>query len=93
MKFSRAAICKLLDDHYSAPLQTVFKQFRLGGSLFFVGLLAIYFAHQTLEPSLRQEWIMLCGVVLVAIGFVIAMLAQIRMLIIRLLAFFRDRDI
>jgi hypothetical protein len=82
---------QLLKNHYSAPLKQVFQQFRLGLSLFFVGLVVIYAAYQTLQPSLQQEAITLAGTALVALGFLMAMLAQIRMLIIRIVSFINDK--
>ncbi len=83
-------ITQLLLKHYTAPLVVVFKQFRLGLGLFFCGLVLVYMAHQTMAPSLHQELTVLAGGVVLGIGFVLAMTAQIRMLIIRLVAFFRD---
>ncbi len=82
---------QLLAQHYSAPLKSVFKQFRLGLALFFVGLVIIYAAYQTQPPSLQQEIITLIGIIVVAFGFLMAMLAQIRMLIIRIVTFINDK--
>lgn len=84
-------IRQLLKHHYSAPLKQVFQQFRLGLALFFVGLVVIYAAYQTLAPSLQQEIITLAGTALVALGFLMAILAQIRMLIIRIVSFINDK--
>ncbi len=74
--------------HYTAPLTKSFKQFRLGLGLFFLGLVLIYIAHQLWPPSLAQESITLAGLVLVGVGFLLAMLAQMRMVISRILVFF-----
>ncbi len=82
---------QLLKNHYSAPLKQVFQQFRLGLSLFFVGLVVIYAAYQTQPESLQQELTTLAGLILVAAGFLMAMLAQIRMLIIRIVSFINDK--
>lgn len=82
-------IRQLLLTHYSASLETSFKQFRLGVSVFFIGMVAVYGAHQLLGPSLQQELVTLIGLLLIGSGFLIAMLAQVRMVISRLLAFFR----
>lgn len=83
MKWLRA-----LKIYYTAPLEVAFKQFRLGLMTFFLGLVCIYIAHQLWQPSLEQEWITLIGLALVAIGFVLAMMAQIRSIISRVIGFF-----
>lgn len=77
-----------LKHHYTASPRKVFKQFRLGAMLFFLGLVAIYIAHQLWPPSLEREWMTLVGLILAIFGFVIAMLAQIRLLIGRFVLFF-----
>lgn len=81
-----------LKQHYLASLEQSFKQFRLGAVVFFLGLLIIYAASQLLSPSLAQELATLAGLTVLAAGFLIAMLAQIRMLIGRLLRFWDKRD-
>ncbi len=73
------------------PLAQSFKQFRLGAVLFFVGLLLVYLASQLLQPSLSQEIATLIGLCVIGLGFVIAISAQMRMLISRLVAFWRKR--
>lgn len=81
---------KLIRFH-SVPLAQSFKQFRLGAVLFFVGLLLVYLASQLLQPSLSQEIATLIGLCVIGLGFVIAISAQMRMLISRLVAFWRKR--
>ena len=79
-----------LKQHYTAPLSDSFRQFRLGAMLFFFGLVVIYIAVNTLQPSLRQELVLLLGLCTGGLGFVIAMMAQLRMLISRIVHFFLD---
>jgi len=79
---------KQLYHYYISPMDTVFKRFKLGAMLFFLGLVIVYGAHQLLEESLSQEIVTLLGILLIAIGFLIAILSQIRMLIGRILHFF-----
>lgn len=80
----------LLKQHYSAPLSVSFKQFRLGAGLFFVGGVTIYLANTQLQPSVQQEIAVLVGMLVGGAGFLWAMLAQMRMLISRILRFFTD---
>lgn len=84
-------IKQLLLNHYTAPMETIFKQFRLGLSLFFCGMVVVYGSHQALAPSLHQEVMVLVGLVVVGIGFIMAMLAQIRLIISRFLLFFLNK--
>ena len=81
-----------LKQHYLASLEQSFKQFRWGAVLFFIGLLIIYCASQIWPPSLAQELGTLVGLVVVGTGFVIALLAEIRILIGRLMRFFNRPD-
>jgi flagellar biosynthesis protein FliR len=87
---SLSQIKQLLKNHYSVPLKQVFKTFRLGLALFFVGLVIVYMAYQTMPESLLQEVVMLIGLLVLGIGFLMGMLAQIRMLIIRIVGFIKD---
>lgn len=80
---------KALRKHYTAPLETSFKQFKLGAILFTVGFIIIYLTHQTIAPSVKQELLMLCGVIITGVGFVIALAAHIRMLITRVIFFLK----
>lgn len=59
--------------------------------LFFTGMVTIYSASEAMTPSLAQEWVTLAGLVLVGVGFVIAILAQGRILISRLYHFWTKR--
>ncbi|MEC8427785.1 MAG: hypothetical protein VXZ35_05125 [Pseudomonadota bacterium] len=79
-----------LKEHYTAPMETTFKQFRLGAMLFFLGGVMIYIAVNAIEPSVRQEALLLMGLVIGGLGFAVAMLAQVRMLISRILRFFQE---
>ena len=58
--------------------------------LFFFGLVLVYMTQQLVEDSLRQEIFSVIGLIIAAIGFLIAMSAHVRMLISRLLHFFKD---
>lgn len=83
-----SALKELLIKHYSADLTVVFKQFRNGALAFGGGLMLIFYANTQLEPSLQQELIVLFALVLGGLGFTIAMLAQMRMIIGRFVQFF-----
>ncbi|GAB2190729.1 hypothetical protein MAH1_23370 [Sessilibacter sp. MAH1] len=72
--------------HYNAPLSEIFKQFRLGASIFFVGMVGVYAAKQ-IPSSLTQEALLAISLLTVSIGFLIAILAHIRMTISRILRF------
>lgn len=76
-------------EHYTGSLEKGFRQFRLGLALFFCGMVVIYSASQLLEPSLAQELTVLAGLLLGAAGFIWAMMAHLRMLVGRLIRFFR----
>ena len=76
--------------HYSAPLGRVFRQFRNGAMVFFAGLAAVYLSTH-MPASAKSEWVLLGGLVLVGIGFITAMLAQVRMVISRILRFVREK--
>ncbi len=81
---------ELLKNHYTAPLSLSFKQFRLGATLFFVGGILIYTANSQIAPSAQQEAVVLIGMIIGGIGFLWAMLAQMRMLISRIVQFFQQ---
>ena len=74
------------------PLEQSFKKFRLGAAIFFCGMLVVYLAAKMLTPSLAQEWVTLAGLVLVGLGFGLALLAQARMLLARLLRFWKKPE-
>ena len=78
-----------LKQHYSASLDIVFKQFRLGAALFFAGMVGVYAGYH-MESSWTQEIILAGSLVVVAVGFLLAMLAHIRMVIIRIINFIKD---
>lgn len=76
-----------LKAHYSVPLEIPFKQFRNGSIYFGVGCIIIFMANQQLPHGLKQELIVLAGLILAGVGFIMAMLAQIRMIISRFVRF------
>ncbi|WP_049722038.1 DUF1129 domain-containing protein [Gilvimarinus polysaccharolyticus] len=78
-----------IQHHIDVPLAQSFKQFRLGSMTFFAGLVIIFGVSQLLTPSLTQELLTLLGLVITALGFGIAMLAQVRMMLGRLTAFWQ----
>ena len=76
--------------HYSAPQYLLFKDLRAGFIYFAVGLMSVYMANVYMQPSLIQECIVFAGLIGVGIGFILAMRAYLRLLITRLLGFFRN---
>jgi len=87
-QFKWKNIKHLLTEHYSAPLNKSFRQFRAGAIFFAVGLIIIYLATTVLTPSAKQELIVLAGLLIASAGFITAMLAHIRMVISRIIRFF-----
>lgn len=79
-----------LKQHYSAPLSQSFKQFKLGAMMFFLGGVLIYASSSAMPPSTQQELLLLTGLLTGGMGFLIAMMAQVRMMISRLVKFFSD---
>jgi len=84
-------VLSTLKAHYTAPMRQSFQQFKLGAMLFFTGFVGLYIAQTAVSDSLQQELLALGGIVMAGLGFLIAMLAQIRMLISRLLNFYLDK--
>lgn len=80
-----------LKKHYTAPMHQSFKQFKLGAMTFFLGMVLLYIAQSYLDDSWQQEWTALAGIILTGIGFLLAMLAQVRILISRIVKFFLDK--
>ncbi len=77
-------------EHYTHSPEKLFPQFKLGAVIFFIGLVIIYAGYQLLTPSLAQEVVTLSGLILIAGGFILAIMVQIRMLIGRILRFFHE---
>jgi hypothetical protein len=88
--FNKANIKAALKEHYSAPLEKTFTQFRLGSACFFCGGVCIWIALSSIEPSVKQEAALLLGVLLAGAGFLLAMLAQMRHIISRFVRFWSD---
>ncbi|WP_245792097.1 hypothetical protein [Teredinibacter waterburyi] len=82
-----ALIKQALYLHYHAPQQLMFKQFRNGAIFFAVGVIIVYLANTTVEPSVKQEWLVLAGLIMAGAGFVVAILAHVRLIISRLVKF------
>ncbi len=91
MAYKVKGILAALKHHYSAPLSASFHKFRNGLIYFTVGFMIVFFAQANLPPSLKQELITLFGIIMIAIGFFIAMMAQIRMIISRIVKFFIEK--
>lgn len=89
-KYRLARLKAGLAEHYSAPLYVTFRQFRAGVIYFAVGLGAILMAHVYMAPSLAQELVTLGGLILGGLGYLIAMTAEVRLLIGRIVQFFRS---
>ncbi len=80
--------CRIaLKRHYTAPLILIFKQFRAGLIYFAVGMMSVLMANTYLTPSVQQELVILMGLGLGVIGFFMAILAEVRLLIARLIQF------
>jgi len=86
----RNSFLRALYQHYQAPLEEVFPQFKWGAVIFFWGGLILYGASQLLTPSLQQEIIILIALIVLGVGLLIALMAQTRMLISRILRFFNS---
>ncbi|WP_245929169.1 hypothetical protein [Agarilytica rhodophyticola] len=82
---------KALKIYYSVPLEFSFKRFRAGLIYFTFGFIVIYLAHNTLEPSLKQEIITFIGILFIAVGFFMAVMAHIRMIISRIIMFINKK--
>lgn len=78
-----------LRDYYIAPLNTTFHRFRNGIIYFGVGLMTIVMANTYMLPSLSRELVTLAGLLFLVAGFFIALLAHMRILISRIIQFFR----
>lgn len=84
--WTRANVKKAFLKHYTqTPTYGIFQRFKLGAMLFFLGLVIIYGGYQLLEHSLAQEITVLIGLCFIGVGFLMAMLAQVRLLIGRLI--------
>lgn len=81
-----------LYQHYTAPLEAVFPQFKLGAVIFFVGMVVLYGANQLMTPSLGQELVTLAALIITGGGFIITMMAQVRILIGRILILFKGKS-
>lgn len=71
-----------------APMEQLFRKFRAGVIYFGVGGIMIYLANVAVEPSILQELVMLSGILLGAVGFMLAMIMQFRMIVSRIYHFF-----
>lgn len=78
-------------DYYSAPQLPLIKRLRDGFIYFSVGLVCIYMANISMQPSWQQEIVVLIGLLFAVIGFLIGMLAYVRIVISRIVRFFREK--
>ena len=81
-----------LKQYYLEPLEKTFKKFRNGVIYFSVGLITFYLASTNIKPSALQELVVLGALCLSITGFTIAMLAQTRMIISRIVKFFTVKN-
>ena len=61
----------------------ILKLFGLGAVLFFIGIAFIQWANELLSPSLKQEIIVLIGLIVGGTGFLIAISAQCLLIVQR----------
>jgi hypothetical protein len=84
----KQSLRRALYAHYMTPPELIFPRFKLGAMIFLLGLVVIYCGTQLLSPSLLQEINTLIGLLLIAMGFFMSLMAQVRMLIGRILRIF-----
>lgn len=84
-------ILRGLKEYYSEPLTVPFRSFRNGLIYFTTGFIILYLAHNNLPPSLKQELLVLAGLCMIAVGFFMAMMAHIKMIISRIVTFFTKK--
>ncbi|GAB1268632.1 hypothetical protein NBRC116493_18850 [Aurantivibrio infirmus] len=68
-----------------------FKQFKLGASIFFLGFVLLYCANVLIVPSLKQELMALLSISLIGLGFLLAVVAEVRFLLYRGIQFFTEK--
>lgn len=85
------AVKAALIAHYSAPPAVILRRFRNGAILFAVGLTVIFLSNTYLVPSLTQELAVLAGLLTAALGFLLALMAEVRFIIGRLLHLIKHR--
>lgn len=78
-------------QYYSRSSARAFHRFRSGVIYFAVGFGTILMANLYMPPSLQQELVVLLALILTAIGFVMAMIAQTHLIISRLVQFARRK--
>lgn len=88
---TKTEFLRALRQHYTAPMHIMFKQFRDGAIYFTVGLMAVLMANAYMQPSVTQELVVAAGLLMGGFGFIMAMMAQVRMIIARLFSFFSKR--
>lgn len=91
MKFWRGCV-RSIKAYYFVPLEMSFRQFRAGLIYFSVGFGTVLMANAYMEASLAQELVVLGGLLVGAIGFVLALIGQSRLLVGRLLRFWFNRE-
>jgi hypothetical protein len=85
-------IKRALRAYFNVPMIDLFKQFRSGAIAFGIGLGTVLLANSSMPSSVKQELIMLAGLVIGGIGFVVALNAQLRMMIGRIVQFFLRKE-
>ena len=72
-------------------LDRSFQRFRLGLALFFLGFVILYTADQALSPSLVQEIVAAVAVIIIAVGFGLAVVAELLFIAYRIWIFFSSK--
>ncbi len=67
------------------------KRFRLGLSIFFTGLVFLYITNEVLEDSLSQEIFSLFFIVIISVGFILAIISETRFVLTRIVTFFKSK--
>lgn len=79
------------DSQLKHRMDYSFRRFRLGLALFFVGFVILYAADQVLEPSLYQEIVAGLAVLIIGLGFGLAVVAEILFIAYRVWLFFSTK--
>ena len=77
-----------LIHYYTQPQESIFKRLRNSFVGFGLGMALIIVTNNQLPPSLLQEILVLCGLIMVSLSFFIAMLSYTRFVISRIVLFF-----
>lgn len=76
----------------SKRIEKCFQRFRLGMSVFFIGMVTLYGAENLLQPSLQQEIVAALALFVVAGGISLALIAELFFIGYRVLQFFYSNN-